>query len=500
MPVRICVPLVQHSPDEMLKAAHDARRGGADLLEFRLDAIRPSPRVEHVAYLLRRSPLPAVFTCRLSEQGGIADLPRELRLSVLLEALRLNAAYVDIEWPDETILHRKRGESKSRIIASFHDFKGVPKNLSAQLDRMERGPADVVKAAVAPSSATDSSALLELLKEGEKPRIVIGMGLPGVPTRIIGPLYGAEFTFAALTSDNGSAPGQPALDDMMNLYRVRNITGSTRILGVLGNPLGHSLSPLLHNTVFRELSIDAVYLPFEIKGDPAEFVEEWSALHGLHGASVTIPHKIGVMAACLGLDDSARKIGAANTLYSLPGGGFRGANTDAPAVTDALSDALGGKPLKGKKVLVLGAGGAARAAVYGLVTAGCRVVIANRTHEKAVSLAKAFGAQTVNWEDRNSADADILVNMTSSGMFPHVDEIPIDPSYIEKDLVVFDAVYNPLTTQLLAAAKERGATVVTGVEMFLRQAARQLQFWFGLEKPPLELMRRTLLEALGENH
>ncbi len=276
MPARICVPLVQSDPDAMLEAALQARDGGADLVEFRLDAIKPVPQDAHVGYLLSKSPLPAVVTCRVSNQGGFADIPREKRLELLKEAVRKNAAYADIEWPDEGILVQERRSLglSTRIIASFHDFKGVPEGLAQRLSEMESGPADVVKVAVTPASATQSSALLDLYKRARKPRIVIGMGLPGVPTRILGPLYGAEFTFAALTPDQGSAPGQAALDDMIRLFRIRNITADTRILGVLGNPLTHSLSPLLHNTVFRELGIDAVYLPFEITGDPAEFVKE----------------------------------------------------------------------------------------------------------------------------------------------------------------------------------------------------------------------------------
>jgi len=483
----------------MLASASRAAADGADMVEFRFDALKPLPAPDSAAWVLERSPLKAVATCRAREQGGILDVPRDVRLAVLRRAVRSRAAYVDIEFPDEPVLAAERSlcRSDSQIIASFHDWTGVPADVADIIARMEKGAGDIIKLAVTPASAETSARLLRMNAGGCKRRMVIGMGLAGAPTRILGQLYGAEFTFAPLVKEKASAPGQVTLGEMLSLFRLHSITQSTRILGVIGNPLGHSLSPLLHNTVFGALGMDAVYLPFEVKTDPAAFVREWTDAFPLHGASVTIPHKAAVMAACARVDADARRIGAANTLYPLEDGGFGCANTDAPAVADALEDVLGKGALKGRKALVLGAGGAARGALYGLAAAGCRVAVSNRTHERAAVLARDFGADAVPWEERCGVRPEILVNMTSVGMYPDVDGIPVEPSAITEDMVVFDGVYNPLETRLLAAARERGAKCVPGTEMFIRQAARQLKLWFGIDEPPVALMRRTMSDALA---
>ncbi|MBN1809548.1 MAG: type I 3-dehydroquinate dehydratase [Planctomycetes bacterium] len=496
----LCAALVDPSPEDMLASAARAALDGADLVEFRMDALRPAPSVSHVAFLLDRSPLPAVVTCRSREQGGSLELPRALRLDILLEAVRRNSAYVDVEWPGEPPLveARRSSASNTRIISSFHDFDRLPPDLPSILEKMESGPADVVKAAVACHCASQSALLLDLVSRGSKPRIVIGMGLPGLPTRVLGPLHGAEFTFAALDAARRSAPGQPSLSDMLRLFRIRSISPATRIIGVVGNPLGHSLSPLLHNTVFRILDIDAVYLPFEVTSDPADFVMQWSSLHRLDGLSVTIPHKSAVMKACSRIDEETSSIGAANTLYPVPGVGFAAANTDAPAITDVLKTALGASSLRNKSVLVLGAGGAARAAVYGLASAGCDVALSNRTGSRSASLAADFHVRCVPWASRASLRPDILVNMTSVGMHPDVSSTPIDASALSPGMLVFDAVYNPLDTRLLREAAAAGAVTVPGTEMFLRQAARQLKLWLGIDDPPLDDMRRTMLDALHE--
>jgi 3-dehydroquinate dehydratase/shikimate dehydrogenase len=328
------------------------------------------------------------------------------------------------------------------------------------------------------------------------------MGDIGTPSRILGPKFGAPFTYATFHHERALAPGQLSYDQMVNIYRHNNIGSNTAVYGVVADPVAHSLSPQIHNVAFADKEIDAVYVPFRVPFDTlGQFIEDVPRL-GIRGLSVTIPHKEAVAKFLTKVDPAVKGIGAVNTVL-FKAAEVLGYNTDYKAAMDCLENALGGavppgtpSPLKDKKVIVLGAGGVARAVMYGLQRRGAKTTIASRTRSRAQFLADSFGGRCVEWSARHIGDAEIIVNCTPVGMHPNVDESPFNKSHLKPSMVVFDTVYNPESTLLLKEARSHGCRVVTGVEMFIRQAALQFLLFTGQEAPEA-LMRETLKRAIG---
>ncbi|MEX0613645.1 MAG: shikimate dehydrogenase, partial [Pirellulales bacterium] len=297
------------------------------------------------------------------------------------------------------------------------------------------------------------------------------------------------------------APGQLSYDQMVNIYRHNSIGPPTAVYGVVADPVGHSLSPQIHNAAFAETGIDAVYVPFRVPLDTlGQFVEDVPRL-GIRGLSVTIPHKEMIAKFLTKVDPAVKGIGAVNTVL-FKGAEVLGYNTDYKAAMDCLESAMGGiavqgpSPLKNKRVLVLGAGGVARAIMYGLQRRGAKSTIASRTRSRAQYLAETFGGRCVEWAARHIADTEIIINCTPVGMHPNVDETPFIKSHLKPAMIVFDTVYNPESTLLLKEARSQGCRIVTGVEMFIRQAALQFLLFTGKEAPE-QLMRETLKRAIG---
>ncbi len=265
--------------------------------------------------------------------------------------------------------------------------------------------------------------------------------------------------------------------------------------GVIGDPIGHSLSPLVHNAALRQLNIDGVYIPFRVPREHlAQFLDDAPAL-GIRGLSVTIPHKELVLKKLAEVDETTRGVGAANTLVFGPGG-IEGYNTDHQAAMDSLEQALAKTArerrsaaaaqkldLTGQRALVLGAGGAAKAIAYGLKQRGADVVIAGRTAQRAQLLASRLQCRVVDWNARYSIEPDLLVNCTPVGMHPNVDATPYEKHHLKPSMVVFDTVYNPENTLLIKDARSQSCTVVTGVEMFVRQASLQFKLFTGSTRP-----------------
>jgi 3-dehydroquinate dehydratase/shikimate dehydrogenase len=291
-------------------------------------------------------------------------------------------------------------------------------------------------------------------------------------------------------------------DQMVNIYRHNNVGPQTAVYGVVADPVGHSLSPQIHNAAFGEAGINAVYAPFRVPFDTlGQFLEDVPRL-GVLGLSVTIPHKEAIAKFLTKVDPAVKGIGAVNTVL-FKADEVLGYNTDYKAAMDCLENAMGGavppgtpSPLKNKKVLVLGAGGVARAVMYGLQRRGAKTTIAGRTRSRAQALAETFGGRCVEWTARHISDTEILINCTPVGMHPNVDESPFGKSHLKPAMIVFDTVYNPESTLLLKEARSHGCRIVTGVEMFIRQAALQFLLFTGKEAPE-QLMRETLKRAIG---
>jgi 3-dehydroquinate dehydratase/shikimate dehydrogenase len=295
------------------------------------------------------------------------------------------------------------------------------------------------------------------------------------------------------------------MEELQDLYHVERINADTRVFGVIGDPVAHSLSPLVHNVAFRKAGLNKVYVPFRVpREDLEQFVKDFDRLP-VQGYSVTIPHKENAATLARVKDTTVAQTQAANTLLRQLVDGtvhWSGFNTDFTGAIDSLLAHLPAvegmaSPLQAKAALILGAGGVARSIAYALQReSGGLLTISGRTHEKAQRLADELNARAVDWNARHSVKAELVVNCTPVGMHPKVDESPLHPSYLKPGLTVFDTVYTPETTLLVKEARQRGCLVVTGVDFFVRQAAHQFRLFTGQE-PPLELMVKVVKRALS---
>ncbi len=496
-----------------------AIRAGAEVIELRVDCIGDDDAVE--ALLRQPHAVPFIVTVRSTGAGG-AWKGNEAERIVLLERLgRHGPGYVDVElaaWERSAELRARIGGvcgasdqgtdvtpgGRNTLILSHHDLDETPQELRGTFDRLEASPAGIMKAVFTAQDALDSCRVLaELRRRGSARRVIaLAMGEAGLPTRVLARKFGAWLTFAALEHGGESAPGQPTVGELRDVYRWDAIDRDTRVFGLIGWPVTHSLGPRLHNTVMVAEGIDGVYLPLPVRptsGDLTAFLDyvaenEWL---GLAGMSVTIPHKEH---AARWLDERdypvgrlARQCGAVNTLVRTEDGGWRGENTDAPGALRALESVpeLAGEGLSGQAVDVLGAGGVAHAVVAALVERGCLVTVYNRSPERAHALAQRLRCESKAWEQRAAGSADILINCTSVGMAPDTRSSPISADRLRRGMIVFDTIYNPAETRLLREARGRGCRVVSGIEMFVGQAAEQFALWHG-RAVALETLRDAL--------
>ncbi len=273
------------------------------------------------------------------------------------------------------------------------------------------------------------------------------------------------------------------------------IDAATRLYCVLGNPVAQSKSPVMHNAAFAAVGINGVYVALAVSDIGAAMAAVRTL--DIAGASVTIPHKVSIMAHLEAVDETARAIGAVNTVVNRDGR-LTGYNTD----WQGAMDALGGKTaIDGRQVLVLGAGGAARAVAYGIRSRGGRLLVANRTASRAEALAGEFGGRAVSQDQAEALVAgggvDVLINTTSAGMAPAVDVCPLSPGCLRPEMTVMDIVYNPLETRLLEAARAAGCVTVDGLAMFVCQGARQFEYWTGVAAPTA-IMREAVWQVLTQ--
>ena len=469
----------------------------AQLVELRLDWIRSRP---DVGKLLKDRPTPVVITCRRRKDRGEWSGTEEQRMSVLREAIVGGADYVDLEVDiAETVV--RYGETQR--IVSFHDFEETPPDLYQIYERMTKCDPDVIKIVTMANSQEDNIRILELVKSANVPTVGFCMGEFGISSRLLCGQFGSPFTYAGFSRSREMAPGQLTFAEVRNLYRFNRITERTKIFAVAGDPIAHSMSPLLHNAAFRKVNFDGVYLPLRIpEGTLETALNELKPL-GISGYSVTIPHKQEAIQVADVLDAETDEIGAANTLFQ-DNNEWRAANTDCNAIEQTIIEGLKKLPnstegLDDKRVLVLGAGGAARAAIQAVLRRGARVTVTNRSRVRGQQLANEMECTFLLWENRGTEDHDVLVNCTSVGMHPKVDETPFPDHWMRESTLVFDTVYNPENTLLLKQAHKRGCVTASGVEMFVRQAARQFEIFTG-HNAPREYMEETMRRAMAVGH
>ena len=468
---------------------------GAELVELRIDYISGPVNVRR---LLSDRPGPVIITCRRERDGGKFTGREEDRLLLLRTSIAEGAEYIDLE---EDIAAEVPRFGKTKRVISFHHFNKTPDDLEEIHARMCSLDADVVKLATLANRTRDNQRMLRLMAGSEVPTIGICMGDIGVPTRILAGRFGAPFTYATFHHERTLAPGQLSFDQMTAIYRYDELNADTAVYGVIADPVGHSLSPLVHNAAFHEQGLNSVYVPFRVpKNDVASFLQEEAAEIGVRGLSVTIPHKEAVIRHLSKVDGAVRAVGACNTIV-FDGGKLIGYNTDYRAAMDCLTNTLNESDgatnsLKDHTVLVLGAGGVARAIAHGLKRRHAKIVIASRTSQRADRLAQRVGGKAVDWSTRHMVSCDILINCTPIGMHPNVDETPYDKHHLKPSMLVFDTVYNPESTLLVKDARDRRCKVITGVEMFIRQAALQYKLFTGQEAPA-DMMREVFKRAIG---
>jgi 3-dehydroquinate dehydratase/shikimate dehydrogenase len=489
----ICVSIGRGRHRHVIAEHRHLAENGVGLVELRLDFIQGGVQVQR---LLADRPCPVVVACRRPVDGGRWERSEEERVVLLRTAIVAGAEYIDLE---EDIAAKIPRYGATKRIVSHHDFARTPADLTALHKRLAALDADIVKIATMANHPTDNLRMLDLVHASKVPTIGICMGDIGVPTRILAGRTHAPFTYATFNDERTLAPGQIGWRQMREVYRCDSISRKTRIYGVVADPVAHSLSPVVHNAALAAAGIDAVYIPFRV---PADQIDEFlSTAHRwpLAGLSVTIPHKESVLRHAREQDELVRSIGAANTLV-FGSSGVAAFNSDATAAAESLLAALAeNEPAAGvaagpRSALVLGAGGAARAVAFALRREGIDVTVAGRTPERARKIAAEVGCKAIDWGQRYRLPYDCLVNATPVGMHPHVDETPFDSQHLKSYMVVFDTVYNPENTLLLKEAQAVGCRVVTGVDMFVRQASIQHRIWHGAEPPP-GVMRDALKRA-----
>ena len=500
---KLCVAISGTSPQEMINKATEVLKE-TTFLEFRLDYLaKPALALSSFKHFLAENgAATAIATCRRKENGGRFDGSTTAELEILLKAASSGFQLVDIELeaieklPKGT-MNQLRGAGAA-VIISHHDFH-TTKDLDAIYQRIKPYAPDFIKIVPTARSLSDNLTLMRFLArvEDESNSTVVGicMGEPGIISRVLGVRAGSAFTFASASEGEETASGQIAARTLLETYRVDQVDAATKIYGVAGNPIHSSLSPLMMNTAFRRETVNAVYLGLQTS--KADDLFKLAREVPIQGLSITMPLKQDVMPLLERTDQLSAKIGAVNTILRAQDGKLYGFNTDVAGIVTPLERRL---TLKNAKILVLGAGGAARAAVFGCCDKGAEVFILNRTHETAQKLARQSGAKAIRRDAVAKTHFDVIINTTPIGMAGNTSKntpaSPLEAAELNARYV-FDLVYNPIETPLLRLARQKGIAVITGVEMFVQQGARQFEIWTGKPAPEEEMLR-VVLHALRQ--
>lgn len=521
----VAVPISAQSMDLAIRQMREAVSAGAEMLELRTDYLDRLDRDSVVALIAEvkgtiPASIPVIVTCRDPREGGAGNHPQSLRIEILLAAIEAGADFIDLEYANfiqpeigSRIKAALADHPQSRLILSAHDFQGKFADLRRlHHDIQQARPDAIPKLVYTAQHINDCFEAFDLFHETRGDRIVLCMGQAGLISRILARKLGGFVTFASLNEQTATAPGQLTVGTLKGLYRHDAINAQTELFGVIADPVGHSLSPAIHNACFADKSMNRLYLPLLVQGGEAEFNQFFDNLLarpwlGFRGFSVTIPHKHNALKYVYEkggfLAPLVDKIGAANTLLLDPHGDgakrrIRAYNTDYAGALDAITAGMGIERtgLRDVSVAVVGAGGVSRAIVAGLTDAGAKVTIYNRTVERAEELAREFGGESGGLDQLSRMNAKLLINCTSIGMHPKVDATPVPAEYVQPDMTVFDTIYNPAETLLLGQARQKGARTIDGVAMFVNQAAAQFRL-FADQSANRDLMRKVVLRSLA---
>jgi 3-dehydroquinate dehydratase/shikimate dehydrogenase len=511
--MKVCVPVCVERATEL--DAEVARAADlADMIELRLDCLLGAELYEALANLnelLRSYTRTFILTLRAVEQGGRREMDALNRFSFWIDQFARREEYtgfVDIELGLTSLFAEKEATERvsldwQRVICSHHEFSSLASNLEAIYERMTKTPARVLKLAVQVNDITDCLPIFQLLararREGRE-MIAIAMGEAGIVTRILGPSRGAFLTYGALDAAHATAPGQITASDLRELYRIDKLDEQTAIMGLVGAPVAHSVSPQMHNAAFKECGLNAVYLPLEVH-DAAAFIRrmvrprsrelDWK----LRGLSITAPHKSVVLDEIDWVEPSAREIGAVNTIL-IEGEELRGYNTDARAFLTPLEKSI--EAIGNRRFALIGAGGVARSVLWALRRAGASVTVFARSLKDASALAESFDALAERLKGASFSSFDVVINATPLGTHGlYEDQTPAIAEQLRGAHLVYDLVYNPTRTRLLSEAEEAGCETLGGLSMLVAQAAEQFELWTG-QAAPLEVMREAARRALEE--
>jgi 3-dehydroquinate dehydratase/shikimate dehydrogenase len=497
----ICVSLAEATTEAIL-ARMEALAAVADLFEVRADLARDLDLEALLA--ARRKPL--LFTCRPESEGGRwPDADVEGRRRLLGQAAKRGFDLVDVELRSgfRDVIEARAGRG---LVLSFHDLQGLPDDLEGLYERMAATGADVVKIVGTARSVLDLSRLETFAHRrataaaragsGGPPRpepglVALAMGPLGVASRVLGGRHGAPFTFASSEPGHEAAPGQLPARELAEDYRVRSIGPATRVYGLLGVDVLRSLSPAIHNRAFSACGVDAVYVPLQAESLSA-FLEALPGL-GLSGFSVTRPYKSDIVAHVPSITPTAAESGSVNTVV-VQDGRLLGLSTDGDGVVGPLRKRL---DVAGRRVVILGAGGAARAAAFALVRAGARVRVLARRPEQAAAVARGARCGHGPLAALAGEEWDVLVHATPVGSGACPGESLVPAGSLRRGAVVLDMVYEPRDTPLLRAAREAGCRTIEGVEMLVAQAVGQFEAWTSA-RAPVEAMTNVALATLAE--
>ena len=487
---RVCAVVAATTASEMSRQVRTALRS-ARTIELRLDWLRSdAERLRFLRWLRKRRHASATFlaTCRRKEGGGrfAGDIARQLHW--VAQAREAGCQWCDIEM--ETFRELPEGFLRAypvppRILLSIHDFDRTP-NLPRNIVVARHGLVDAVKIAAHARTIADSVRLLKVARHSRN-FVAVPLGDVGLPARLLALREGSELAYAPVAE--ATAPGQVPLDEMLQLYRAHSLNRGTHVYGVIGDPVGHSLSPLLHNTGFTARHLNAAYLPFLVHrlGDFLKAIPDF----GIRGFSITLPHKQAILKHLKECEPLAAEIGAVNTVVVRRDGSLYGCNTDYVGVLRALQRKL---RLPGSRALIFGAGGSARAAAFALARAGATVCICARREKASKELARAVGGEVIPRRALRTESFDAILNATPIGMHPHEAISPLSAGELQCRIVV-DLIYRPERTKLLEIAARKGIATVSGVNMFLAQGFAQWEIWTG-KRAPEAAMRRAVLSAL----
>jgi 3-dehydroquinate dehydratase / shikimate dehydrogenase len=477
---RLCLTLAEASP-ALLQEKIERYHGRFPFIEIRLDYLR-DPKLPA---LPGDGTTEYVATVRPTREGGRFSGAEGDRLALLAKAASSGFSWVDVE---QDVSTPPFGPGSVKILRSFHSFSSFVSDLSGVLKRLEAAGGDCFKIAVSVSDTRQLVTLLDWMEAlpGGYPRIVLGMGPHGHPSRILGAFLSNYWTFVTESeeTEHQVAPGQLPISRALDWYRLSEWSRAPEFYGVIGNPIAHSLSPPLHNRLFQHYRLDKLYLPLLLDDPGAWFDYASRSRLSFQGFSVTLPFKTKVVEKVRTVD---KGLAAINTV-TRSSDGWHGLNTDRPGFLQPLQDAV---DLGGKRAVVLGNGGVAHTVVAALKSEGVDVIVAGRDAGKVEAFARNYGCSHILISDL-PVPADICINTTPVGQYPDLDASPLQPEQLVFPLV-YDLVYHPERTSLLRQAAMRGARVLSGMEMFLEQAALQFQAWTGIS-PDRSVMRDLLRE------